>query len=158
MTSIISGVCGRAQQHNTSLNAVPVCPSPNSIDHMPTTDTINQPTNQPRQGFPTIKFFYVSGGKIKSSSYQGGRSAKELVSFALDKVGFKLVVAVGFKMPIELLQQGLRWDVSVLGDVVRMSGVEAPQPHTPHLADVQCVAQLFVRKHAGSCLCFQATR
>lgn len=39
------------------------------------------------QGFPTIKFFYVSNGKIKSSAYQGGRSAKELVTFALDKVG-----------------------------------------------------------------------
>jgi hypothetical protein len=39
------------------------------------------------QGFPTIKFLYVSNGKIKSSNYQGGRSAKELVAFALDKVG-----------------------------------------------------------------------
>lgn len=39
------------------------------------------------QGFPTIKFFYVSNGKIKSSAYNGGRSAKELVTFALDKVG-----------------------------------------------------------------------
>lgn len=39
------------------------------------------------QGFPTIKFFYVSNGKIKSSTYQGGRSAKELVTFAIDKVG-----------------------------------------------------------------------
>lgn len=38
------------------------------------------------QGFPTIKFFYVSNGKIKSSAYNGGRSAKEIVTFALDKV------------------------------------------------------------------------
>lgn len=39
------------------------------------------------QGFPTIKFLYVSNGKIKSSAFNGGRSAKELVTFALDKVG-----------------------------------------------------------------------
>jgi hypothetical protein len=42
--------------------------------------------HHPSQGFPTIKFLYVSNGKIKSSAYQGGRSAKELVTFALDKV------------------------------------------------------------------------
>lgn len=39
------------------------------------------------QGFPTIKFFYVSDGKIKSSEFRGGRSAKDIVTFALDKVG-----------------------------------------------------------------------
>ncbi|GFR51819.1 hypothetical protein Agub_g14281 [Astrephomene gubernaculifera] len=39
------------------------------------------------QGFPTIKLLYVddASGAIKSVDYNGGRSAKELVTFALDK-------------------------------------------------------------------------
>ncbi|GLI71386.1 hypothetical protein VaNZ11_016579 [Volvox africanus] len=39
------------------------------------------------QGFPTIKLLYVDDatGSIKSVDYNGGRTAKELVTFALDK-------------------------------------------------------------------------
>ena len=37
------------------------------------------------KGFPTIKLFYVDGGKIKSSDYQGGRTAKEMINFVVDK-------------------------------------------------------------------------
>lgn len=39
------------------------------------------------QGFPTIKFFYVDdSGNIKSSDYNSGaRTAKDLITFALDK-------------------------------------------------------------------------
>ncbi|KAG2496699.1 hypothetical protein HYH03_005115 [Edaphochlamys debaryana] len=38
------------------------------------------------QGFPTIKLLYVDeSGSIKSTDYNGGRTAKELVTFALDK-------------------------------------------------------------------------
>jgi protein disulfide-isomerase A6 len=37
------------------------------------------------KGFPTIKLLYVDGGKIKSSDYTGGRTAKEMIQFALDK-------------------------------------------------------------------------
>lgn len=51
------------------------------------------------QGFPTIKFFYVSNGAIKSSSYNGGRSAKELVAFALDKAKAYAFKQLGEKPP-----------------------------------------------------------
>eukprot|EP00877_Chromochloris_zofingiensis_P007928 jgi/Chrzof1/3389/Cz12g23180.t1_PDI4 len=37
------------------------------------------------QGFPTIKFLYNSKGTIKTVDYNGGRSAKELVTFSMDK-------------------------------------------------------------------------
>lgn len=38
------------------------------------------------QGFPTIKLFYVdNNGNIKSSDYNGQRSAKDIVTFAADK-------------------------------------------------------------------------
>ncbi len=41
------------------------------------------------QGFPTIKLLYVddASGNIKSADYNGGRAAKDLVNWALDKVG-----------------------------------------------------------------------
>eukprot|EP00775_Hariotina_reticulata_P009043 gene9043-9214_t len=51
------------------------------------------------RGFPTIKFFYVQGGKIKSSDYNGGRSATELVSFALDKAKAYAFKQLGEKPP-----------------------------------------------------------
>eukprot|EP00878_Enallax_costatus_P001518 GHUV01001669.1.p1 GENE.GHUV01001669.1~~GHUV01001669.1.p1 ORF type:complete len:459 (+),score=78.64 GHUV01001669.1:164-1540(+) len=51
------------------------------------------------QGFPTIKFFYVSDGKIKSSSYNGGRSAKEIVAFAMDKARAYAFKQLGEKAP-----------------------------------------------------------
>jgi hypothetical protein len=38
------------------------------------------------QGFPTIKFLCVVGGKIKAAEYRGGRTAKGIVEFAMDKV------------------------------------------------------------------------
>ncbi len=48
-----------------------------------------------RAGFPTIKFFYAgSDGSIKGVPYNGGRSAKELVTFAMDKVTHKGCAAV----------------------------------------------------------------
>ena len=37
------------------------------------------------QGFPTIKFFYVEGDKIKSSDYNGQRATKDFINFAFDK-------------------------------------------------------------------------
>mmetsp|Transcript_11091 Transcript_11091/g.23921 ORF Transcript_11091/g.23921 Transcript_11091/m.23921 type:complete len:457 (+) Transcript_11091:59-1429(+) len=37
------------------------------------------------QGFPTIKLLYVENGQIKSTDYQGGRTAKDIVSFVMDK-------------------------------------------------------------------------
>lgn len=51
------------------------------------------------QGFPTIKLFYVSGGSIKSSSYNGGRSAKEIVAFAMDKARAYAFKQLGEKPP-----------------------------------------------------------
>lgn len=47
------------------------------------------PPPSPVQGFPTIKLLYVddSSGSIKSVDYNGGRAAKDLVNWALDKVG-----------------------------------------------------------------------
>ena len=37
------------------------------------------------RGFPTIKFFYVQGGAVKSVDYSGGRDAPAIVGFAMDK-------------------------------------------------------------------------
>lgn len=51
------------------------------------------------RGFPTIKFFYVSDGKIKSSDYSGGRSAKEIVAFAMDKAKAYAFKQLGEKPP-----------------------------------------------------------
>lgn len=51
------------------------------------------------QGFPTIKFFYVVDGKIKSSAYNGGRSAKEIVTFAMDKARAYAFKQLGEKPP-----------------------------------------------------------
>eukprot|EP00882_Tetradesmus_deserticola_P001203 GHRQ01001301.1.p1 GENE.GHRQ01001301.1~~GHRQ01001301.1.p1 ORF type:complete len:457 (+),score=199.58 GHRQ01001301.1:162-1532(+) len=51
------------------------------------------------RGFPTIKFFYVLNGAIKSSDYSGGRSAKELVAFAMDKAKAYAFKQLGEKPP-----------------------------------------------------------
>eukprot|EP00882_Tetradesmus_deserticola_P021966 GHRQ01023825.1.p1 GENE.GHRQ01023825.1~~GHRQ01023825.1.p1 ORF type:complete len:259 (-),score=75.64 GHRQ01023825.1:10-786(-) len=51
------------------------------------------------RGFPTIKFFYVLNGAIKSSDYNGGRSAKELVAFAMDKAKAYAFKQLGEKPP-----------------------------------------------------------
>eukprot|EP00883_Tetradesmus_obliquus_P011814 jgi/Sobl393_1/4620/SZX79247.1 len=51
------------------------------------------------RGFPTIKFFYVSNGVIKSSDYNGGRSAKEIVAFAMDKAKAFAFKQLGEKPP-----------------------------------------------------------
>lgn len=37
------------------------------------------------KGFPTIKLMYVDDGKIKSTDYQGGRTAKDMTQFLFDK-------------------------------------------------------------------------
>ena len=38
------------------------------------------------QGFPTIKLMYAdASGKIKSSDYTGGRTAKDMVIYVADK-------------------------------------------------------------------------
>jgi protein disulfide-isomerase A6 len=51
------------------------------------------------QGFPTIKLFYVLNGAIKSSDYNGGRTAKDLVAFALDKAKAYAFKQLGEKPP-----------------------------------------------------------
>jgi protein disulfide-isomerase A6 len=51
------------------------------------------------QGFPTIKLFYVLNGAIKSSDYNGGRTAKDLVAFALDKAKAYAFKQLGEKAP-----------------------------------------------------------
>jgi protein disulfide-isomerase A6 len=51
------------------------------------------------RGFPTIKFFYVSNGAIKSSDYNGGRSAKEIVAFAMEKAKAYAFKQLGEKPP-----------------------------------------------------------
>lgn len=37
------------------------------------------------QGFPTIKWMWMDGDKVKSSDYNGGRTAKDIINFAFDK-------------------------------------------------------------------------
>ena len=37
------------------------------------------------QGFPTIKFVWAEGDKLKSVDYNGQRSAKDMVVFTMDK-------------------------------------------------------------------------
>ena len=37
------------------------------------------------KGFPTLKLLYVDDGKIKSSDYNGGRTAKEMLDYIFDK-------------------------------------------------------------------------
>jgi protein disulfide-isomerase A6 len=51
------------------------------------------------RGFPTIKFFYVSNGAVKSSDYNGGRSAKEIVAFAMEKAKAYAFKQLGEKPP-----------------------------------------------------------
>eukprot|EP00983_Pelagomonas_calceolata_P045254 1139636-Pelagomonas_calceolata.AAC.6 len=45
------------------------------------------------QGFPTIKFVYADGDKIKTSDYNGQRSAKDLINFAFDKAKVRFLTA-----------------------------------------------------------------
>lgn len=51
------------------------------------------------QGFPTIKLLYVddSSGSIKSVDYNGGRAAKDLVNWALDKARNLALKRIGEK-------------------------------------------------------------
>ena len=49
------------------------------------------------QGFPTIKFVYYDSGKIKSVDYKGGRSAKEIVEFGMDKAKNLALKRIGAK-------------------------------------------------------------
>ena len=36
-------------------------------------------------GFPTIKFMYHDGTKVKAVDYNSGRTAKDIITFAMDK-------------------------------------------------------------------------
>lgn len=37
------------------------------------------------QGFPTIKLMYMDGDNLKKVDYQGGRSAKDMINYVMDK-------------------------------------------------------------------------
>jgi hypothetical protein len=37
------------------------------------------------KGFPTIKFMYHDGSSIKAVDYKGGRTAKEIIVFGMEK-------------------------------------------------------------------------
>eukprot|EP00200_Dunaliella_tertiolecta_P006573 CAMPEP_0202346832 /NCGR_PEP_ID=MMETSP1126-20121109/5451_1 /ASSEMBLY_ACC=CAM_ASM_000457 /TAXON_ID=3047 /ORGANISM="Dunaliella tertiolecta, Strain CCMP1320" /LENGTH=437 /DNA_ID=CAMNT_0048938291 /DNA_START=34 /DNA_END=1347 /DNA_ORIENTATION=- len=49
------------------------------------------------KGFPTIKFVYADGDKIKTSDYNGQRSAKDLINFAFDKAKSLALKRIGEK-------------------------------------------------------------
>ncbi len=52
------------------------------------------------QGFPTIKMFYTdSKGKVKSVDYQAGRTAKDVINFAMDKAKALAFKRIGEKAP-----------------------------------------------------------
>ena len=51
------------------------------------------------QGFPTIKFMWTEGGKVKQQDYQGARTAKEIVAFAMDKAKALALKRIGEKAP-----------------------------------------------------------
>jgi protein disulfide-isomerase A6 len=36
-------------------------------------------------GFPTIKFMYHDGTKVKAVDYKSGRTAKDIITFAMEK-------------------------------------------------------------------------
>ena len=48
-------------------------------------------------GYPTIKLFHVSGGKLVSSDYSGGRSAAEIVKGALAEAAKVALGRIGAK-------------------------------------------------------------
>jgi len=58
------------------------------------------------QGFPTIKLFYTIDGSIKTKDYNGGRSAKEIVSFAMDKARAYAFKLLGEKPPSDSGSRG----------------------------------------------------
>lgn len=49
------------------------------------------------QGFPTIKLMYSLDGKVKSQDYNGGRTAKDIVNFAMDKAKALALKRIGAK-------------------------------------------------------------
>jgi len=51
------------------------------------------------RGFPTIKLFYVRDGALKSSDYNGGRAARDIVAWAIDKARALAFKRLGEKAP-----------------------------------------------------------
>ncbi|GFH26319.1 uncharacterized protein HaLaN_24451 [Haematococcus lacustris] len=49
------------------------------------------------QGFPTIKFMYLEGDKVKATDYQGGRTAKDFIQYAFDKAKSLALKRIGEK-------------------------------------------------------------
>lgn len=49
------------------------------------------------QGFPTIKLLYNKSGKLKAVDYKGGRSAKEIVEWALAQASKIALSRIGVK-------------------------------------------------------------
>jgi hypothetical protein len=62
-------------------------------------DTRISPGQYGVQGFPTIKFMYHDGGKIKSVDYKGSRTAKEIIEFGMDKAKALAFKRIGEKVP-----------------------------------------------------------
>ena len=51
------------------------------------------------QGFPTIKFMYYDSGKLKTVDYKGGRAAKDIIEFGMDKAKALALKRAGLKAP-----------------------------------------------------------
>jgi len=49
------------------------------------------------KGFPTIKFMWHDGKAIKSVDYKGGRTAKEIITFGMDKAKALALKRIGEK-------------------------------------------------------------
>lgn len=49
------------------------------------------------RGFPTIKFMYHDGKAIKAVDYKGGRTAKEIITFGMDKAKALALKRIGEK-------------------------------------------------------------
>ncbi len=51
------------------------------------------------EGFPTIKLMYSEGGKINTVDYKGGRTAPDMVQWAMDKATKIALKRIGAKAP-----------------------------------------------------------
>lgn len=49
------------------------------------------------QGFPTIKFMYHDGSQIKAVDYKSGRTAEDIINFAMDKAKALALKRIGKK-------------------------------------------------------------
>uniref|UniRef100_A0A7S0R2Q6 protein disulfide-isomerase n=1 Tax=Chlamydomonas leiostraca TaxID=1034604 RepID=A0A7S0R2Q6_9CHLO len=49
------------------------------------------------QGFPTIKFLWMEGDKVKSADYNGGRTAKDIIAATFDKAKAYALKKIGEK-------------------------------------------------------------